>query len=265
MDILTEIIEHKKSEIENLKKQQPASVLEEAAEILVDDVNPTQTDNFTNAFSVDKMTFICEVKKASPSKGVMREDFNHVEIAKIYEQNGAGAVSVLTDEKYFMGKLSFLAEISDNISLPCLRKDFIVDKYQIHEAVLNGASAVLLIAAALDIKILTDLNNEAKKFNLGVLMEIHDERDMEKALYAGANIIGINNRDLKTFKTDLKTTEDLIKNIPPDKTVVSESGINKSEDVKRVFAAGARGVLIGEALMREKHIGAKLRELKKFQ
>ncbi len=263
MDILEKIIKHKKKEIGKKKKSQPQEILEETAEMLADQHEISNT--FYRAFTKENMAFICEVKKASPSKGIIRKNFNHVEIAKAYAANGAGAISVLTDEKFFKGKLKYLSDISENVDVPLLRKDFIIDDYQIYEAVLFGADAILLIAAVMDEKKLKSLYHTACRFNLGVLLEIHDEQDLNKALNVDAHLIGINNRNLKTFKTDLKTTEDLIKKIPENKVVVSESGINHAQDVKRVFDAGARGVLIGEALMREKDVGAKLKQLKNFK
>ena len=258
MNILDEIIAHKKKELTALKERINTETLYQKA-------IPLQENNFIKIFSSHEIAFICEVKKASPSKGIIRENFSPVEIAGIYEKHGGSAISVLTDEKYFMGKLEYLDNISKEVKIPLLRKDFIIDEYQIYEAVLNGASAVLLIAAVLEQKELNRLYQIAHSYHLDVLLETHDEKDMEKALNCGANIIGINNRDLRTFKTSLEVTENLFQFVPSGCFAVSESGINTPEDVKRVFDCGAHGVLVGESLCRESDIGAKLDELKTYR
>jgi indole-3-glycerol phosphate synthase len=203
---------------------------------------------------------IAEIKKASPSKGVIRKDFNHLEIAEIYEKNGASALSVLTDRNFFQGSIDYLSEIRHHVSIPLLRKDFVFDEYQIFEARGYGADAVLLIAAVLDDKELHDFVELA--FNLGMapLVEVHDEAELERTLKTKAELIGINNRNLQTFKTDLNTTIRLIDRIPDDKIVISESGINTKDDVNFLKNAGVDAFLIGEALMREADIGKKLRE-----
>lgn len=254
MTILDKIIEYKKSELEEKKKIKPLKEL-------IKNCSPKNPGDFIKCFNTNKMNFICEVKKASPSKGIIRENFSPTEIAQIYENNGAQAISVLTDKNFFMGTLEYLAEIKKVVKTPLLRKDFIIDEYQIYEALEAGASAVLLIAAALKKDRLKYLYQKAKSIGLDVLLEIHNKKDLRKALLTGAEIIGINNRNLKTFKTNIKITKKLIKKIPDDKIVISESGINTKEDVKKVFDAGARGVLIGEALCREEDIGKKLKEL----
>lgn len=204
---------------------------------------------------------IAEVKKGSPSKGVIREDFDPLTIAEIYQTNGATCLSVLTDEHFFMGHLQYLAQIREVVSLPLLRKDFICDPYQIYEARAAGADAVLLIAAMLDASQLTEYNALATELHLDVLLEVHDEGELEVALATGVELIGINNRNLQTFETDLGTTERLLPMIPQGHFVVTESGIACRADVLRLQQAGARGFLVGESLMREADIGAKLREL----
>ena len=201
---------------------------------------------------------VAEVKKGSPSKGVIREDFDPVAIARAYEEGGAACLSVLTDERFFLGHLDFLNQVADKVSIPVLRKDFLVDSYQIFEARAFGADAILLIVAALSKSQLKDLTLEAQELELDVLVEVHDESELETALEIGTNLIGINNRNLKTFHTDLGVTERLLPMISDDRFVVSESGINSREDIERLSRAGAKGFLIGESLMREKNIAEKL-------
>jgi indole-3-glycerol phosphate synthase len=204
---------------------------------------------------------IAEVKKGSPSKGVIRADFDPLEIAEIYQDNGATCLSVLTDEHFFMGHLLYLGKIREIVSLPLLRKDFICDPYQIYEARIAGADAILLIAAMLDAAQLAEYNALAIELHLDVLLEVHDEAELEMALTTGCELIGINNRNLQTFATDLATSERLLPLIPAGHFVVAESGIARRADVLRLQRAGARGFLVGESLMRENDIGAKLREL----
>ena len=204
---------------------------------------------------------IAEVKKGSPSKGVIRENFDPLEIAETYQENGATCLSVLTDEHFFMGHLSYLGKIREVVNLPLLRKDFICDPYQIYEARIAGADAVLLIAAMLDAGQLAEYNALAGELHLDVLLEVHDELELEVALGTGCELIGINNRNLQTFETDLAVTERLLPLIPAGHFVVAESGIACRADVLRLQQAGAKGFLVGESLMREDDIGAKLREL----
>lgn len=204
---------------------------------------------------------IAEVKKGSPSKGVIRADFDPLSIAEIYQENGATCLSVLTDEHFFMGHLRYLGQIREIVGLPLLRKDFICDPYQIYEARVAGADAVLLIAAMLDVKQLAEYNALAADLQLDVLLEVHDERELEMALATDCKLIGINNRNLQTFETDLATTERLLPRIPAGHFVVTESGIVDRADVLRLQRAGAQGFLVGEALMRQADIGAGLREL----
>ena len=197
-----------------------------------------------------KLGVIAEVKKASPSVGLIDPDFDAVRQAKRYLDGGASCLSILTDEKYFQGSLGYLAQISKISTAPLLRKDFTIHEVQIHEAVVTGADAVLLIVAALDDDTLRRLYDEAKSFSLDVLVEVHDLLEMERALELGADLIGVNNRNLKTFAVDLATTELLAEEVPDDVLLVSESGIKTLDDARRVLAAGANAVLIGEALMR---------------
>ncbi len=197
-----------------------------------------------------RLGVIAEVKKASPSVGLIDPDFDPVRQAKRYLDGGASCLSILTDEQYFQGSLAYLSQISKFSDAPLLRKDFMIHEVQIHEAVVTGADAILLIVAALDDETLRRLYDEAKSFSLDVLVEVHDLREMERALELGADLIGVNNRNLKTFAVDLATTEQLAEEVPDDVLLVSESGIKSVEDARRVLEAGANAVLIGEALMR---------------
>ncbi len=254
--ILDEIADYKRGCVEDAKALQPI----EEIKLTAADVPPAR--DFGGALIKDKdISLIAEVKRASPSKGVFREDFDPEEIARIYEENGATAISVLTDEKYFGGRPEHIGMIKSVSNLPALRKDFIVDEYQIYEARILEADAILLIAAILSDPQLRNYSGLAERLEMSALVEVHTEEELNRALDAGARIIGINNRDLRVFTTDLKITFDLIDKIPEDRTVVSESGINTREDVLRLKDAGADAILVGEALIRERDIGKKVREL----
>lgn len=209
----------------------------------------------------DWTAIIAEVKKGSPSRGIIRSDFDPLEIAEIYQNNGATCLSVLTDEKFFLGSPRYLAQIRETVSLPLLRKDFICDPYQIYEARVAGADAVLLIAAMLNLEQLKDFHALAKEINLDVLLEVHDELEMETALMTDCTLIGVNNRNLRTFETDLATTGRLAKMLPSGRLLVAESGIKNRADIIRLKGDGAGAFLVGEAMMREENIGAKLLEL----
>ncbi|MBI5238535.1 MAG: indole-3-glycerol phosphate synthase TrpC [Deltaproteobacteria bacterium] len=209
----------------------------------------------------DDVRIIAEVKKASPSRGVIRDVFNPLGLAKEYEANGAAAVSVLTEEAYFQGSLEHLKLIKENTGLPVLRKDFIIDEYQIYEARSAGADAILLIAAILDEKVLKNFIWLTEALGMAALIEVHDEEEIEKALEAGVGLIGVNNRDLKTFKVDINTTIRLLPLVPKDKILVSESGIRERADILMLKKAGVSAFLIGEALIKEKDAGKKLRGL----
>ncbi|GAX87342.1 indole-3-glycerol phosphate synthase [Lebetimonas natsushimae] len=204
---------------------------------------------------------IAEVKKASPSKGIIREDFNPIEIAKIYNET-ADAMSILTEPFFFQGSLDYLREISKFAKIPLLRKDFIIDVYQIAEAYNAGADFILLIAKALDTQKLKELFDFAKSINLEVLFEIHDEADLKKALEVGADIIGFNHRDLKTFEMHMDLSEKLIPMLPKDAIVVAESGINSFETVKKLHNNGIDAFLVGEHFMRQKDIKKEVLKLK---
>ncbi|MBF0483713.1 MAG: indole-3-glycerol phosphate synthase TrpC [Candidatus Omnitrophica bacterium] len=208
-----------------------------------------------------KINLIAEIKKASPSLGLIREKFDVLKIAEAYANNGAAAFSILTEEKYFLGKPAYMRQVADQFKMPILRKDFIIDEGQIYETQYLGASAVLLIVAILtDIQI-KNFITVASQLDLDCLVEVHDEAELNRALKCGAEIIGINNRDLKTFNVDLAVCEKLIPLIPKDKVIVAESGLKTREDILRVKQAGAHAVLMGEVFMRSDDIGAKIKEL----
>lgn len=257
--MIDKIIADKKKELDRLKADFPVKGLIQGLKMRIKQIPPTR--DFVKAIKGKGIKIIAEVKKASPSKGVIRADFNPVEIAKIYETNGAAAISVLTEERYFQGRIDYLKEIKDAVSLPLLRKDFIFDEYQIYESRAAGADAILLIASILEKKEIEEFRILSHSLGMSCLVEIHNEDEMEKVLSTKAKLIGINNRDLKTFKTDIKITLNLAAKIPEDRTVVSESGINSYNDVDLLKRRGVHVFLVGEALMREKDIGRKLKEL----
>ncbi len=213
-------------------------------------------------YGLSALAVIAEVKRASPSAGTISHDFDPVAIAEAYADAGANALSILTDEKYFQGHLSYLAKIRERVDLPILRKDFIVDEVQIYESVVAGADAILLIVGALEQEELLHLLDVAGNYQLDVLVEVHDLEEMERALETGARIIGINNRNLRTFEVDLNATERLSEEVGPDHILVSESGIYSGTDTKRIRAWGADAILVGEALMRATDKSAKMAELK---
>ena len=210
------------------------------------------------------MNLIAELKKASPSKGLLRSDFNPARIAVTYQANGASAISVLTDERFFEGRLEHIKKVKESVSLPVLRKDFIIDEYQIRETVLAGADALLLIAELLSAAEASKFYKLCASLGLDVLFEVHNEEDIEKSLAAGADIIGINNRDLHTFRVDLGVTQRLIRLIPQNKTIISESGIKSYEDVMFLKSLGVNAVLIGEAFMEATDIASKIREIMRY-
>jgi len=205
---------------------------------------------FEKALAAPGLSFICEVKKASPSKGIIAENFPYMQIAREYEEAGAAAISVLTEPDYFLGSGQYLREISAAAAIPTLRKDFVIDPYQIYEAKILGAKAVLLICALLDTETLAEYIKTAGELGLSSLVEIHNEPEAGQAVKAGARIIGINNRDLKTFKVDLAVTARLRSIIPPGILAVAESGIKSPDDVRAIGGIGIDAVLVGESLMR---------------
>lgn len=217
---------------------------------------------FENALKKTGISFICECKKASPSKGLIAPDFPYLRIAKDYEAAGADCISVLTEPKWFLGRDEYLKEIADSVSVPCLRKDFTVDTYMIYEAKVLGASAVLLICSILDEKQLEEYICICDELGLSALVEAHDEREIYMALHAGARIIGVNNRNLKDFSVDTDNSCRLREMISKDVLFVSESGVASAGDVAKLREIGADAVLIGEALMRAPNKKAKLAELR---
>lgn len=258
--ILDEIVANKRIKVKERKTSLPLSELKARINDLPD------TKGFKNAIARGEkkespIRVIAEIKKASPSKGIIREDINVQRIAWIYEEGGAAAISVLTEERYFLGSIENLLMTRKVVNIPILRKDFIFDAYQIYEARAFGADAVLLIASILDKMQIDEYYGLTSDLGMDALVEIHDKKGLEKALETRAEIIGINNRDLKTFKIDLNTTYRLMDEIPEGKVIVSESGINNRYDLIQLQKAGIDAVLIGEALMREKDIGKKIKEL----
>jgi indole-3-glycerol phosphate synthase len=217
---------------------------------------------FEKAIAEGDISFICEVKKASPSKGVIAEDFPYLEIAKDYEKAGASCISVLTEPEYFKGEDRFLKEINEVVSIPTIRKDFIIDSYQIYEAKLLGASCVLLIAALLDTDTIKEYKAICDELGLSALVEAHDEEELKSAINAGARMIGVNNRDLKTFTVDIHNSTRLRSLVPKDILFVAESGIKTAEDIGVLREAGVNGVLVGETLMRSKNKKEMLDELR---
>ncbi len=217
--------------------------------------------DFYGALKMEGLSVIAEVKKASPSKGLIREDFHPAAFAKAYEKGGAAAISCLTEEHYFQGSSDYLREVRQAVSLPILRKDFIIDPYQIYEARVIGADAILLIAALLDTEMLVSFMSISKSLGLYCLTEVHNETELQSAVKAGADIIGVNNRDLKTFRVSLETTKALAGQLPDKVVKVSESGIGSREDMKMVRQYGADAVLIGETLMRSGDMEQELRRL----
>jgi len=259
-DILKKIVEHKRGEVAAARSAAPLAEVKARIADLED-----QPRGFERALrdchASGWTAVIAEVKKGSPSKGLIRPDFDPLTIAETYEKNGAACLSVLTEERFFLGNLRYLALIREQVRLPLLRKDFLFDPYQVYEARAAGADAILLIAAMLDLPQIQELAGIARELSLDVLLEVHDGPEMETALASGCTLIGINNRNLRTFVVDLATTEQLLPLVPADRFVVAESGINTRDDIVRLQSAGAHGFLIGESLMREEDIGAKLREL----
>ncbi|MBX7208784.1 MAG: indole-3-glycerol phosphate synthase TrpC [Verrucomicrobiaceae bacterium] len=247
-DKLAEIIAHKRTEVEKIL---PLAEKYRAAAALRNDFR-----SLSAALTSDpaRLGLIAEVKRASPSAGTISADFDYLTIARTYDKAGASAISVLTDEKYFQGRLEYLTFIRQEVSVPVLRKDFIVHEAQIYEAVVAGADAILLIVAALDQPTLVRLLDAAHTYQLEVLVEVHDLPELERALDTDARIIGVNNRNLKSFTVDLAATESLAEEVPDDVVLVSESGIKSVADAERLAAAGADALLIGETLMRSDNL-----------
>ncbi len=267
--ILDEIIATKRSEVLDRRQRRPIEVLKGDIQEL------GRPRNFFHAVThkptgpdAKPLNLIAEIKKASPSAGVIRADFDPVAIARAYAENGADCLSVLTDERYFQGHLSHIHAVRDAVQLPVLRKDFIIDAYQVYESRAAGADAVLLIADCLEMSQLIDLQILATELHMTVLIEVHDMDNLIRVRdrvigfpHKSYSLLGINNRDLRTFKTDLGTTLRMAELVEDKSVLVSESGIHTFDDVKKLAAAGVSAVLVGESLMRSPDIGAKVREL----
>lgn len=256
MSILDDILATKRREVAAAQAARPARELERQ---LAD--APPVRDFFSPLASGPPIKLIAEVKKASPSKGVIREDFDPVAIALAYVAHGATCLSVLTDEPYFQGRLDYLTRVRSSTNLPVLRKDFIIDRYQLLEARVAGADAVLLIAECLDDCRLRALHNQAIELGMTPLVEFYQRENLSRVLEAGALLIGVNNRDLRSFETDLDHTLRMKSEIPGDRVVVGESGIRSRADVERLEAAGVQGMLVGETFMARRNIGAAVDEL----
>lgn len=256
--ILQEIAEKTRSRIEEQKRKIPIEELKsQAADMDTDTGFP-----FEKALKEKEIAFICEVKKASPSKGIIVEAFPYVEIARSYEEAGAAAISVLTEPDFFQGSLAYLQEIKKAVGLPVLRKDFVIDPYMIYEAKAAGADAVLLICAILTDQELLEYRKLAESLGMSALVEAHDETEVKRGLAAGSRIIGVNNRDLKTFRVDIGNSLRLRRLVPENIVFVSESGMNCPQDIRRLKENGTDAVLIGEALMRSRDRKKTLQELK---
>lgn len=257
MTILDELSGYARERVEKAKKELSLAAIKEASYKL-----PKGDFSFERALKEAGMSFICECKKASPSKGLIANEFPYLEIAKAYEAAGADCISVLTEPKWFLGSLDYLKEIAKEVSIPVLRKDFTVDEYMIYEAKICGASAVLLICSILSEEKLRDYLKICDELGLSALVEAHDEEEVKMALRAGARIIGVNNRNLKDFSVNTKNSETLRKIIPEDVIFVSESGVSARSDIESLEKIGADAVLIGETLMRAADKKEKLNELK---
>ena len=258
-DILKKILHRKEEEIAERSARKSVSDLRE----IIVDASPVRgfIKAIENKISQGKSAVIAEIKQASPSKGVLRNDFDPAEIAKSYERNGAACLSVLTDKDYFQGSEDYLQQARAATSIPVIRKDFIIDPYQVYEARAINADCILLIVAALGDKKLIELLDLANQLGMDVLMEVHDQEEMERALLTGAKLIGVNNRNLRTFEVSLNNTLDMLAMVPADRLLVTESGILAPADVKLMHDNNINAFLVGEAFMRAEDPGEKLAEL----
>ncbi|MGN0355701.1 MAG: indole-3-glycerol phosphate synthase TrpC [Muricoprocola sp.] len=257
MTILDELAAYAKVRVQQAKTQCSLQELRKLAEAL-----PKGNFSFEHALKTSDIAFICECKKASPSKGVIAPDFPYLQIAKEYEDAGADCISVLTEPKWFLGSDSYLKEITEEVSIPCIRKDFTVEEYMIYEAKLLGASAVLLIVSLLSETQIKEYISICDSLGISALVEAHDEKETETAVRAGARIVGVNNRNLKDFTVDTGNSRKLRSLVPEHVLFVSESGVSSAKDIQMLRESGADAVLIGETLMRAPDKKAKLKELK---
>jgi len=253
--ILDDIVEHKKGELKKSKEVVPLDDLQ----LKLKDI-PPPLNFYSRAIADSSPKVISEIKKASPSKGIICENFDPVKIAKSYELNGAAAISILTDEKFFQGSLEYLSQIKTVVNIPLLRKDFTIDPYQIYEARAHGADIVLLIAAILDQNQIKEYLEIVGSLKMNAIVEIHNHEELDKVIDTGCNIIGINNRNLKTFEVDLSTTVELITYIPKDILVISESGISDPDDIRMLRKLGVNTFLIGESFMKSGDPGGTLQK-----
>lgn len=261
-DILETIAESTRERVEKAKLITPENVIRDMASARFSEHGRNLSVSFKDALVAEGMSFICECKKASPSKGLIAEEFPYLEIAKDYEAAGASAISVLTEPQWFKGDLKYLNEISSTVKIPTLRKDFTVSPYMIYEAYLNGASAVLLICSILDQKTLEEYIGIASSLGLDALVEAHDSDEVKMAVDSGAQIIGVNNRNLRTFEVNASNCLRLRKDVPENILFVAESGIKTREDIKILLENKVNAVLIGEALMTSNDKKAYLNKLK---
>lgn len=252
---LDRIVAYKRNEIAIAKTH----ILEIELRQRLADAPPSH--DFLAALQQEHVALIAEVKRASPSKGVIVQEFHSVNIATEYATHGAAAISVLTDENFFQGHLDYLRQIHREVKLPVLRKEFILDPYQVYESRVAGADALLLIVACLEKSLLSDLHALTCELGMAALIEVHDEKEMETALALSPRLIGINNRNLHTFHVDLETTAHLAGLCPPEVTLVSESGIFTADDVRKVASAGASAILVGEAILTAENRSQKIQEL----
>lgn len=259
--ILDEIVAYKRRQVETQKHDMPLNVLEREMQHIPRCRNFVGALKGNGVLKGDGVRIIAEIKRASPSRGIIRGDIVPAHVARLYQEGGADAISVLTEDKYFMGCDGFIQEVKQVVSCPVLRKDFIIDEYQLYQSKVLGADAVLLIVAILGM-LLKEFYSLAKSLGLECLVEVHDESELEIALDSGARVIGINNRDLKSFNVSLKTTEKLIKLIPNDVVKVSESGIKSAEDINHLKSLGVDAFLIGETLMKANDIAGTLKTFK---
>jgi indole-3-glycerol phosphate synthase len=259
MSLLSEILATKRSEVGIAQRQEPLEELKVRAQ------SAPPVRNFVGALrdaaEGSGIGLIAESKKASPSKGILRDPYDAKSLACTYQSAGATCVSVLTDKPYFQGSLNDLITVRSAIDIPVLRKDFVIDAYQIWEARAAGADAILLIAAALPLDLLQELSEVATGLGMAALVEVHNREELDLALQTSSPLIGVNNRDLHTFRTTLQTTIDLSAHIPSDRLIVSESGIFTRDDVRRLVDCGVKAVLVGEALVKEHDVAAKVGEL----
>lgn len=256
--ILDELAAYANERVQKAKEQKSLEQIKKEAYLM-----PKGIFQFEKKLKQSELSFICEVKKASPSKGIISEEFPYMEIARAYEANGADAISVLTEPKWFLGSNEIFTQIRKEVKLPMLRKDFTVDEYQIYEAKLMGADAILLICAILDIEKIKEYLKICDNLGISALVETHDESEIETAIQANARIIGVNNRNLKNFTVNFENAKTLAQKIPKETIFIAESGVKTKQDILQIKKAGADAVLIGEVLMRAPDIGEEIKAFKK--